>query len=540
MELPISDNLSLSLSAIAGVILFLFSIQSLGKEIQELGTEKFRKTLVKYVKNRFSAVAVGAVSTAIVHSSTAITTITVALVNSGVISFHDSLGVILGSGIGTTITAQIALLSDTPVAPILIILGFLLRFLGKKIKKYSNIILYIGMILLSLSLVSSSISILSENPSFADIFQYFSNPYLAFLISFTFTMLVQSSSITTGLLVILTSNGILSANIAIAMVLGANMGTSVSSIIVSQNYSLYAKRTGWANFFMKAIGSVIFLLFINRYTQWMAIITSDSAQQVALSHLLFNIINTVIFLIILSPFERFIRKIIPGDDKEILLETRYIDEKANKEFGEVIEDIENELVYSVDNTVKIYEKSLGIFYNSSERMRLEIEKYETLNDYLDDAIIKALLELSRQKLSRRMAKESVVLVKISNTIEQLGDLGVDFGNVFRRMHKSDISPDEIPINRLTDLYDNMMDLFDEIKMQIKSPNEKVLMELKDKEEEIYSIIREEYDKHVQRLQESTNYDGNVFVDAVSVIELSVSKLRDIRKLLLSFVREFKR
>lgn len=540
MNLPILENISVYLSALAGIILFLFSIQSLGSEVQSLATEKFRNTLVKWVKNKFSATIAGAVSTAIVHSSTAITTITVALVNSGVISFHDSLGVILGSGIGTTITAQIALLSDTPIAPILVIVGFAMQFLGKKVKKYSNMVLYIGLILLSLGLVSSSVGILSDSHAFDGFLGYFSNPLLAFVVSFFFTVLVHSSSITTGLLVIFASKGLIPADIAIAMVLGANMGTSISSLIVTHDYSLFAKRTGYANFFFKAIGSLVFLLFLGKYTELMALITPNVAEQVAFSHLIFNLVNTLFFLLILTPFEKFIRIVVPGDDKEVLLETKYIDERRDKEFKDEIEDIKNELVYSVENTINIYEKSLGIYYNPTERMRLEIEKFETLNDYLDDAITKALLGLSRYKLSRKMAKESVALVKISNTIEQLGDLGIDFGDVFRRMHKSDISPDEIPLSRLTDLYDKLIQLFEGIKVQIKEQNVDELKEMKELEEEIYAIIREEYDMHVQKLQESTNYDGNVFVDAVSVIELSVSKLRDIRKLLLGFVREFKR
>lgn len=540
MNLSTSESISLYLSALAGIVLFLFSIQSLGHEVQALATEKFRKNLVKWVKNRFSGALAGALSTALVHSSTAITTITVALVNSGVISFHSSLGVILGSGVGTTITAQIALLSDTPIAPILVILGFLMQFLGKKVKKYSNTVLYIGLILLSLGLVSSSVTTLSQNQVFDSLFTSFSSPLLAFLIAFIFTVLVNSSSITTGLLVILASTGAIPANMAIAMVLGANMGTSITSLIVTHNYSLFAKRAGYANFFFKAIGSLIFLLLIKPFTHLMTMITPDIAAQVALSHLIFNLVNTFIFLLFLTPFEKFIKIVVPGDEKEVLLETRYIDERKDKEFKEEIEDIKNELVYAVDNTIRIYEKSLGIYYNPTERLRLEIEKYETLNDYLDDAITKALLGLSRYKLSRKVAKESVVLVKISNTIEQLGDLGIDFGDVFRRMHKSAISPDEIPLQRLTDLYDKLMELFEGIKVQIKKQDIDELKAMKEYEEEIYAITREEYDRHVQRLQESTSYDGNVFVDAVSVIELSVSKLRDIRKLLLGFAREFKK
>lgn len=540
MNLPTSENLSLYLSALAGIVLFLFSIQLLGNEVQTLATEKFRKTLTKWVKNRYTAALAGALSTALVHSSTAITTITVALVNSGVISFSDSLGVILGSGVGTTITAQIALLSDTPIAPILVIVGFLMQFLGKKVKKYSNLVLYMGLILLSLGFVSTSVTTLSQSGVFDTLFSSFSNPLLAFLLSFFFTVLVHSSSITTGLLVIFASTGVIPPNIAIAMVLGANMGTSISSLIVTHDYSLFAKRTGYANFFFKAIGSLVFLIFLRQYTELIGMITPNVAQQVALSHLIFNLINTFVFLLFLTPFEKFIQIVVPGDDKEVLLETKYIDERRDKEFKEEIEDIKNELVYSVENTIRIYEKSLGIYYNPTERMRLEIEKYETLNDYLDDAITQALLGLSRYKLSRKVAKESVVLVKISNTIEQLGDLGIDFGDVFRRMHKSAISPDEIPLKRLTDLYDKLIELFEGIKVQIKKQDEEELKAMKNHEEEIYAIVREEYDRHVQRLQESTNYDGNVFVDAVSVIELSVSKLRDIRKLLLGFVREFKK
>ena len=539
MNLSTSENLSLYLSAIAGIVLFLFSIQSLGAQVQELANEKFRKALVKLVKNRFTATIAGALSTAVIHSSTAITTITIALVNSGIISFHNSLGIILGSGIGTTLTAQMALFSDTPIAPILVILGFSMKFLGKKIKKFSNIILYIGLILLSLGMVSSSINILSQTPVFTNIFGYLSSPYLAFIISFVFTVFANSSSVTTGLLVIFAMNGVLSPIIAIAMVLGANMGTGVTSLILTHDYSLFAKRAGVANFLFKTIGALIFLVFINQFTDLMGMISPNVAQQVASSHLIFNIVNTLFFLVVLTPFEKFINIVVPGNDKEVLLETKYIDSKANKDLKEEMKDIRNELIYSVDITMSIYEKGLGIYYNPSERMRLEIEKLETLNDYLDDAITKALLDLSGYKLSREMAKETVILVKISNTMEQLGDLAVDFGHIFKRMHNSSISADEIPLGRLTDLYDKLMALLDEMKVQIKKPNETDLKNLKDLEEEIYEITREEYDMHVHRLQNNTNYDGNVFVDAVSVIEVSTSKIRDIRKLLLAFVREFK-
>ena len=129
-------------------------------------------------------------------------------------------------------------------------------------------------------------------------------------------------------------------------------------------------------------------------------------------------------------------------------------------------------------------------------------------------------------------------MKISNTIEQLGDLGIDLGEIFTRMHKLGVSPDEVPINKLTEVFNMLVDLFKSIEGQILKPKEKELIAIKDKEEEIYGIINEEFYIHARKLQELRDYHGHIFVDAISIIELSVSKLREIRKLLLKYVREF--
>ena len=169
---------------------------------------------------------------------------------------------------------------------------------------------------------------------------------------------------------------------------------------------------------------------------------------------------------------------------------------------------------------------------------MEMKKYETLNDFLDDEITKALLDIAESKLSKKMAKATIMYMKISNTIEQLGDLGIDLGEIFTRMHKLGISPDEIPINRLTEIFNMLVDLFKSIEGQILKPKEKELIAIKGQEENIYKIINDEFNIHVGKLQEGQDYHGHIFVDAISIIELSVSKLREIRKLLLKYVREF--
>jgi Na+/phosphate symporter len=169
---------------------------------------------------------------------------------------------------------------------------------------------------------------------------------------------------------------------------------------------------------------------------------------------------------------------------------------------------------------------------------MEIHKLETLNDFLDDEITEEIVSLADFKLSETEAQKTVTLVKVSNTIEQLGDLGNDFSKVFERMHNLGIHRDDVNIEKLTDIYNELIRLFREIEKTIADPKEDELQAVKPKEEEIYAQIRQEFDAHVHKLQENEKYNGSIFVDAVSIIELSVSKVRDIRKLLLRQVRGF--
>ena len=162
---------------------------------------------------------------------------------------------------------------------------------------------------------------------------------------------------------------------------------------------------------------------------------------------------------------------------------------------------------------------------------MNIHKLETLNDYLDDEITQSILDLSKLKLSKKSAHSTVTLIKVSNTIEQIGDLGMDFSEVFQRMHNLGIPYREVDIERLTDIHNRLIDLFKDIERNILSTTPKKLALIKVKEEEIYNMVKQDFDIHVERLQKEDDYDGNIFVDAISIIELTVSKVRDIRKLL---------
>lgn len=539
MELLNFDFLINCLYFLSALVLFLFSIDCLSKSVQNLISEDLTKKISKLAKNKFVGFLTGFGATALVHSSTAVTIITIALVNTGVISFSDSLAVMLGSSVGTTITAFFVLLDSTPVAPILIIVGYLIFSFSKRYKSIGSPILYLGLMIFALNLLSDIVAPLSGNVTFVSLFEFVSNPLVAFGVSLFLTVLVHSSTVTTGLIVILVQASVIDTSVAIPMILGANLGTTFSALFSCLKLNLYAKRAAVAHVLFTLIGVVVFMIFVDKFEFVLALITDNMAQQVALGHFLFNLVCSLFFLFLLRPLQKLVEFVVPGKEEEVLFETRFIDGDVTKSLSESVMDVKNELIYSLDNTKKIYNRALSLYASASGSAMMEVQKLESLNDFLDDEITNAILSLSRYKLSKRVARETVLLVKISNTIEQLGDLGEDFAEVFQRMYQLDVNKDDVQIDKLTEIFNMLMGLFDCIEKEIVNPNLVDLQNIKKREERIYVVVRNEYDEHVAKLERNEDYDGSIFVDAVSVIELSVSKLRDIRKLLMKYVMEIK-
>ena len=517
------------LGVVSALILFLYAIESLSHEFQALASEKFRNLIAKASRNRFLGTLVGAISTAVIQSSSAVSVITVILVNTGVISFRNSLGILFGTNIGTTITAQLVLVSSTVLAPILIIVGTVLKFAGKKFKLIGKPIFFLGFILFTLNLLSSAIAPLSENSQVAAAFANLSNPFIAYSFSALFTAIIHSSSVTSGIVVILAMQGLIPIEVAISMILGANLGSSITAYLASSRLSLHAKRSGLANVMFNLLGTTLFMFLLTPFISLLSSITDGVAKQAALAHILFNVINGGIFLLLLTPFEKLIIKLIPGDEQEVLFIPKYLNEQ-NESPRNQIQNIKREIVYSIENTIQIYQEAIGIYYNSSKQSLMKIEKLEALNDYLDDEITKAIVKLAKNKLSIVDAHSSVLLVKISNTIEQIGDLGQDLSDVFTRMHELGFSNKDVCIDQLSAIHTEYLDLLKELIPLILEPTEEKIKEIRKMEVSLTSHIQEHFDIHVVKLQEEDDYNGNVFVDAISILELATSKVRSIRKL----------
>lgn len=514
---------------VPALILFLYGIENFSKEIQELVGDKFRVILRKLTSTPIKGAFLGAIVTAIVQSSSAITVITVSLVNMGFLSFNQSLGIIFGSNVGTTVTAQLVAFKLTSFAPIIIILGFLLKIFGGKYKLLGKPLFFFGLVFYGLMLISTSIEPIKTDPNMITFFSSFSNIFIALLVGFIFTAIVQSSSVTTGLVVVLAQSGLINLGMGIPLLIGANLGSSTTALIASFDLNLHAKRVGMANFLFNVGGALIIIPILSIFVMLIEYIGGNPAQQVANAHMIFNIATVIIFLLLIKPFTELVKKIVPGHEEEILFKSEYLQDPLPQDSLEIIKLIKKEIINSLEITIKIYELAIEMFKRPKKLGFLRLEKLEILNDFLDDKITDAILIVSNKKLSHSEAQKSVLLVQISNSIEQLGDLGKDLSNVSKDLFELGINLSYESIEAVDRIFVGLKRNLNEIKECFPNLPDHIKTDIKKREDHILSGISTRYEEHLSRLQEENDYKGSTFVESMAIMETSISKQREIRK-----------
>lgn len=282
-------------SAISAIVLFLFSLQSFSQELQVAGGETLRKWLGRVTANRWQALLVGAGTTALVQSSSAVTALAVTLADADIISFKASLGILLGANVGTTTTAWLVSFKLTEIGPYFILAGALISMLPIRFSFLGKSVFYFGLIFFALNLVAIGLKPLSHVPAFQEWLTRSETPWLGVLIGMVFTALVQSSSVTTGLAILLVQQGLLPAVAAIPIVMGANIGTTSTGIIASLAMKPVARATAAANLLFNVGGVLIFLPFLRPFSRLIVDSFGAGGMSVAWAHLIFNVTVALVF-----------------------------------------------------------------------------------------------------------------------------------------------------------------------------------------------------------------------------------------------------
>ena len=294
----------------ATITLFLFAVHKFARQIEHVAGDKFKSILATLTSTPARGVVLGTLFTVIIQSSTAAIVTTQSLVDAGLLSFASSLGIVFGANIGTTLTSQIIAFKLTFIAGYVVLAGFALDHLKTKYQKFGKSIFYFGLIFFCLSLISLYIEPLQSNPTIIDLLSHINSVYVAMLVGALVTVAFQSSSITSGVAIILASQGLLSFDQAFGIVLGANVGTTSTALIAMFVMGTGAKRTAVAHFLFNLIGVVIILPFLPSFSALIQSLGGGSAIQVANAHLIFNILSTIAFLIFLKPFSDLVVKLV--------------------------------------------------------------------------------------------------------------------------------------------------------------------------------------------------------------------------------------
>lgn len=259
--------------------------------------------------NPIKGVVFGTISTAILQSSTAASVITASLTDAGLLSFYSAIGVIFGVNIGTTITTQLIAFNFMHISPFIIIFGFLLHFWGKSFRKYSKPVVYFGLLFFSIYLISFFVSQI-DTIYIKDLLSFSSNIFFAIIVGIIACLVFQSSSVVSGIVLVLASSGIIDVTQGVGLILGANIGTTSTVIIASLAMGKEAKKVALTHFYF--LGVLFVLPFLGYFLVTLDYIGGDTVHKIANVHLLFNILSAVLFLILIRPFRMFVEFITKG------------------------------------------------------------------------------------------------------------------------------------------------------------------------------------------------------------------------------------
>jgi len=435
-----------------GLGMFLYGMEMMSDGMKMTAGNSMRAILKKLTSNRFIAVFVGAFITMIIQSSSATTVMLVSFVNSGLLNFVQALGVILGSNIGSTVTAQIVAFKVTDYALLLIAVGSIMTLFSKKdtAKHIGFVILGFGLLFYGMKVMSDTMKPLRTDPTFNIILTSFENPFLGIIAGAVFTALIQSSSATTGIVITLASSGSITLEAGIPLILGANIGTCITALLAGLKATRDAKRVAIGHVLFNVIGVLVFCFWIPTFADLVAQTTDNVPRQIANAHTIFNIVSTMLFI----PFAPFISRTIiryfPDKEKLRNIEKPAIlnlDEKVLSYPTAAINNAQAEISGVVGLTERVVGSLVSPFITDKDQSDVENPELNLITGlhqrlekikYLNENISNYLIKISQQDLTSHQSREVFALVSATNYLNSINDtVKVKFENLIGKKESLD-------------------------------------------------------------------------------------------------------
>lgn len=524
-------NLSIILTMAGGLGLFLYGMRIMSDSIEKVAGAKLRGILERLTKNRFMAILVGIFFTAVIQSSSACTVMVVSFVNSGLMNLTQAAGVIFGANIGTTVTALLVSFKLEKTAPIILLAGVLLVMFVKsqKVSRFGEVIIGFGVLFMGLGTMSSAMSGMKDSPTVLHMFASLQEPLMAVLLGTVLTAIIQSSSVTVSIMVLLANQGLMNMDICMYIILGCNIGACTSAVLASLNGKKDAKRAAAIHLIFNVIGTVIvFIIFkfaVNPIVDVLnAAADNNPGRVVAYAHMSIKIFQVIIMMPFIKGIVKLTYMVVPGDDKKVgyrdSYQLKYIGEKVVLNPATAVVEVIKEL----DRMASLASENLNRAMNALITLdKDEIEEAYAVEkniDFLSHAITNYLVKINQTTLPIEDLKSIGALFHVVNDIERIGDHAENIADAAEQRIETGVGFSKEAQRELGE----MMDMVNTIlrfsfEMFVKSTEEHA-EDIRHLEEAIDEKEKELQQKHIDRLanNECTPEAGALFSEIVSGLE----------------------
>ncbi len=407
-----------------GLAIFLFGMDRMTGALRVAAGSRIRFALARMTRNRFLGAASGAGVTAVIQSSSVTTVLVVGFISSGVLSLSQAIPVILGANVGTTITAQVVAFSVARYALLIVAVGYGLAFFAKTDRRtvQGNLIMGLGLIFFGMSVMGAAMEPLRSYEPFIDLLAAMKNPLLAVLVGLVFTALVQSSSATTGIVIVLASEGLISPEAGIALVLGANVGTSVTAQLAAIGKPPEAARAAAVHTVFNLMGALIWIPLVGILAGVVESIGGPLARQIANAHTIFNVVNTVVFLGLVRQLEQVVTRFVPDHPEAEPIRLKYLDDSLLKTPTIALERARLELLRMTNRVGVMLRDVLPAILDGPAEALKAVRDLDDEVDDLHGQIILYLGRVGQRSLSAGSTQQLMRLMEATNNLEAIGDL----------------------------------------------------------------------------------------------------------------------
>lgn len=510
-----------------GIGLFLFGIKFMGDGLELAAGSKLKKLLEVLTSNRFLAVLVGFVVTAVIQSSSATTVMVIGFVNAGLMNLAQAIGVIMGANIGTTVTSVLIALDLTDIAPLAIFIGVILMiFFKKKMTTHiGQIICGFGLVFLGMSTMSSSMEPLRDFQPFQDFIINAKNPFMGVMIGLVMTAIIQSSSATIGILQALASQNLVPIEFAVYVLFGMNIGTCVTALISTAGTKVNSKRAAVIHLLFNIIGTGIFML-ISAYTpyiEWLKTLNDSTMVQISIAHIIFNVVSTVVLFPFANVLVKLSCRLVPGKeaaDEEMHL--KYLDERILNTPPFAIVQVGKEVKRMAEMAQKNFVAASNALIEMDVSNVEKIAEREKAINFLNHKITSYLIKINSLDLLENDSKYIGSLFHVVNDIERIGDHALNLSEAAQKSVEDKLTLSDKAKEELRDLFNTTEELLtgaiDAFDKQTLTVDES--FKLYELEEHIDDLSDLYQNTHIVRLNnmECSTEAGMLFVNTITDFE----------------------